>query len=78
MFTNHLPPSTRRHRAEDDFWLVQLYVVIRAAREPLSEESILAYVIRRKLRDVTATKAGSNTFIDSRSRVRGAVFHQIK
>jgi hypothetical protein len=50
----------RRHRAEDDLWLVQLYVVIRAAREPLSEESILAYVIRRKLREVPPRKfAGS-------------------
>jgi hypothetical protein len=46
----------KRHRAEDDLWLVQLYVLIRAANEPLSEERILAYVRRRKIRDVTATQ----------------------
>jgi hypothetical protein len=46
----------RRKHSEDDLWLAQLYVLIRPAQEPVSEESVLAYVRRRKIREVTTAK----------------------
>src|SRR5687768_12300722 len=38
----------------NDFWLVQLFVLIRAAREPVSEGRIIAYVERSKIEVTTS------------------------
>jgi hypothetical protein len=40
----------------DDRWLLQLFVLIRAATEPVSVETVLAYAERHELRGMTATK----------------------
>jgi hypothetical protein len=39
----------------DDRWILQLFVTIRAATEPVSEETVRAYAERHALRGVTAT-----------------------
>ena len=42
--------------SDDDRWILQLFVTIRAAAEPVSEETVRAYAERHALRGVTATK----------------------
>lgn len=42
--------------SRDDGWLLQLFVLIRAAREPVSEEALLEYAERHRLHGITASK----------------------
>jgi hypothetical protein len=43
----------------DDRWLLQLYVVIRAANEPVSAEMLQSYAERHKLVGITSAKIRS-------------------
>jgi hypothetical protein len=45
-----------RSLSTDDLWLLQLYVLIRAATEPVSEETVWSYAERHGLCGITAAK----------------------
>ena len=45
-------PKARQQNVDGDLWLVKLFVLIRAAKEPVSEEDLFSYIRRRKIREV--------------------------
>jgi len=48
--------SNRLMISEDDLWLLRLFVLVRAAKERISEESLLAELDRRKIGGITSAQ----------------------
>jgi hypothetical protein len=48
--------DNKRSMSTDDLWLLRLFVLIRAATEAVSAETVLAYAERHELRGITTTK----------------------
>jgi len=54
-----LTVKNSRSLSTDDRWLLQLYVLIGAANEPVSDESLQSYAERHELVGITAAKIRS-------------------